>query len=290
MCHAPRPWQTHLVGFDNIAALPTRGSKPMQHKKSWLFACLLMTFAFATPGRAEEFVHRDLTLPSGVWALDLGLGIGHINEPAPMSDVTGLGLNLELKWGLTRALQFGLRTGLRFDTDGKLTEADRYGRTFETETYGTDGETIANPEVSLRYALIDSPITDLALEGRVYLPIESGTKLGFMLAVPMAFHLSPSARFDTGVYVPILLYDPTVTVVSFPFHLWLQANDRLALGLLTGVAIHNPGDTTTVPLGVGLNYGASHDADVRFWFLYPNVKGDGARDVFGGGVGVELRF
>ena len=262
----------------------------MQHVKRWLFASLAATFASLAPAQAEVFVHRDLTLPNGVWALDLGLGIGHIDQPAPISDVTGLGLNLELKWGLSRALQLGLRTGVRFDTDGKITQADRYGRTFETETYGTDGETIANPEISLRYTLIDSPVTDLALEGRIYVPIESGTKLGFMIAMPLAFHLSPVARFDTGVYVPILLYDSTVTVVSFPFHLWVQATDRLALGALSGIAIHNPGGNTTVPLGVGLNFGATHATDVRFWFLYPNFKGEGARDVFGGGIGLETRL
>jgi hypothetical protein len=267
----------------------------MQQMKRWLRASLATmflttTFAFVAPAQAEVFVHRDLTLPEGVWALDLGLGIGHIDEPAPIPDVTGLGLNLELKVALSRALQLGVRTGVRFDNDGKATQADRYGRTFETETYGTGSETIANPEIALRYTLIDSPVTDLALEGRVYIPIESGTKVGVMIAVPLAFHLSPVARFDTGVYVPILLYDPTVTVVSFPFHLWLQATDQLALGVLTGVAIHNPGGSTTVPLGVGLNFGATHTTDVRAWFLYPNVKGDGARDVYGGGLGLEMRF
>jgi hypothetical protein len=252
-------------------------------------ALLAATLA-PSPARGDVFVHRDQILPNGVWAFDLGLGIGHLSEPAPIDDVTGLGFNLELKGSLTPRLQLGVRTGIRVGSDGKATEADRFGRTFETETYGTGADTVANPELSLRYAVVDSPTVDLALDGRVYLPIESHTKVGIMLAVPLAFHLSPTVRFDTGIFVPIIFTDPTQTVISFPFHLWLQANNALALGVITGVAVHNPHSTTTVPLGLALNYGISSDADLRVWFLFPNVKGSGATNYYGVGLGLEARF
>lgn len=172
-------------------------------------------------------------------------------------------------------------------SDPRITQADRYGRTFETETYDTGGDTVANPEISVRYAFVDSPTLDLALDGRVYLPIDGD--VGMMVAMPLAFHLSPSVRFDTGIYVPIIFSDPTQSVISFPFHLWLQA-DRLAVGPMTGVAIHNPGGSTSIPLGIGLSYGASADVDLRAWLLFPNVRGSGGGKTFGGGVGIQARF
>jgi hypothetical protein len=263
----------------------------MRNSTGLVFLLTLLGAAAAPPrgARAEPFVHRDVTLPGGVWALDLGLGIGHTDASPPIGEITGLGFNLELKGGLTRELQLGVRTGIRVGTDGKLTRADRYGRTFETETYGTDGETIANPEISLRYNAIDTPTIDLGLDGRIYLPIESGTKVGILLGVPLQFHLSPSVRFDTGIFVPILFYDPTQSVLSFPFHLWLQV-DRLAIGPMTGVQIYNPGGHTAVPLGVALNYAATSEADLRAWLLFPDVKRSGGGKTFGVGFGVELRF
>jgi hypothetical protein len=259
-------------------------------KITLLIVTMVAALTAASSALAEIFVHRDLALPGGVWALDLGLGIGHLDPPGPSGPYTGLGFNLEVKGGLTSTLQLGLRTGIRVGNDGKSTRADRYGRTFETETYGTGFETLANPEVSLRFTVVDSPVVDLALEGRLYVPIEAHTSTGIMVAVPLAFHLSPTVRFDTGVFVPILFTDPTQSTISFPFHLWLQANDRLAVGPMTGVQIHNPGGTTTIPLGLGLNYAASSTADLRVWFLFPNIKGDGEARNFGAGFGVEARF
>jgi hypothetical protein len=256
---------------------------------------LLVSFSLAAivavvpPAQAEVFVHRDQTLPGGVWALDLGLGIGHVDRPAPFADVTGLGFNLELKGGLTQRLQLGVRTGIRVGDDGKATQADRYGRTFETETYGTDSETVANPEVSLRYEFYHSPTLELAFDGRVYLPIEKGTKVGIMLGMPLAFHFSPTVRLDSGIYIPILFYDPTQSVISFPIHLWFQA-DRLAVGPMTGVQIRNPGGSTAVPLGIAFNYAMSNDADLRTWLLFPNVNGTGGGKTFGVGFGIEVRF
>jgi hypothetical protein len=240
--------------------------------------------------QAGPFVDRPLVLPRAQWALDTGLGVGHLERPSPADDVNGLGFNLELRGGLTEDVQIGLRTGIRVDSEGRATRADQFGRTFDTETYGTGIDTIANPELSLRIAVVRTDAVGLGLEGRVYLPVEDGTKTGVMLALPLHFHLGDRARLESGVYVPIIFTDPTVSVVSFPFHFWLQATDSLALGPLSGVRLHNPGGTITVPLGAGLNYAASQDTDLRAWLLFPNVKGSGSTDYFGVGVGIELRF
>jgi hypothetical protein len=240
--------------------------------------------------QAASFVERPLVLPRSQWALDTGLGIGHLDLPAPAGDITGLGLNLELRGGVSDAVQLGVRTGFRLGDDGRATEADRFGRTFETETYGTGADTVANPEVSLRLAVVRTDAVALGLEGRLYVPIADGSKIGTMIALPLHFHLGERARLESGVYVPIIFTDPRTSVVSFPFHLWLQATDSLALGPISGVRLHYPGGSTSVPLGAGLNYAVSPESDLRAWLLFPNVKGSGSTDYFGAGVGLELRF
>jgi hypothetical protein len=252
-------------------------------------AAALVPLLVPGPARATPFVERPLTLPPSEWALGVGLGIGHDERPDPLDDITGLGVNLELRGGLTSGLQLGVRTGLRLGTDGRLTQADTYGRTFETETYGVGTDAIANPEVSLRVALLRTHVVGLGLEGRVYLPIEDGTEAGIMVAFPLHLHLG-AARLESGLYIPIIFTDPRTSVISVPFHFWFQASPELALGVLTGVRRYRPGGGTTVPLGVGLNYALSTATDLRTWLLFPNVKGDGATDDFGGGLAFELRF
>jgi hypothetical protein len=243
-------------------------------RRFWVLGLLLLV-----PARSwgASFVNRPLTLPRSEIALDLGLGLGHAG------DFNGVGFNLELHAGLTPRLQLGIRTGIRVGLDGKVTQADQYGRTFETETYGTDGKTIANPELSLRWGLSRGPVVDVALDTRLYIPTE-GTAAGIMLAVPIALRFSSAARLDTGVYVPVIFTSPASAVASFPAHLWFQL-DRLALGFLTGIRV---GSGVDVPLGVGLNYALNWDADLRFWFLFPDVNH--TTELFGGGVGLQVRF
>jgi hypothetical protein len=257
----------------------------------WLAAAALgAALSISGTTWADSVVDRPLTLPTGHWALGVGLGIGHDERPEPLDDITGLGLNLELRGGLTPTMEVGVRTGLRFGTEGRLTQADSFGRTFETETYGVGTDAIANPEISLRVALLRTDVVGLGLEGRVYLPIEDGTEPGIMIALPLHLHLGAAARVESGLYVPIIFTDPRTSVISVPFHVWFQTSPDLALGVLTGVRRYRPGGGTTVPLGVGLNYALSLATDLRTWLLFPNVKGDGATDDFGGGLALELRF
>src|SRR3954454_2627204 len=178
-----------------------------------VFLLLVGVFATTATGSAlaSPFVYRPITLSRSEWSLDLGLGLGHNDNP----DLTGFGLNLEMAAGLTSFLQLGIRTGFRLNDDGRAVRADEYGRTFETETYGTGHRSVANPEISLRWALVHST-AELALEGRLYLPVEDGTNAGIMVALPIALHLGSSVRVDTGLYVPIIFNDPTTTVISFP--------------------------------------------------------------------------
>jgi hypothetical protein len=246
-------------------------------RRVFLLLALLPVALIPVRAQAASYVNRPLTLPRGQVTLDFGLGLGH------RGDFNGVGFNLELHAGLTPRLELGIRTGIRAGADGRITQADYYGRTFETETYGTDGKTVANPELSLRYSLVRGPVADVALDTRLYLPTE-GTAVGIMLAVPIALRLSSTVRLDTGVYVPIIFNSPADALASFPAHLWFQL-DRLALGILTGIRVS--GDVE-VPLGVGINYAVSWDADLRFWFLFPDVNR--TTDAFGGGVGLQVRF
>src|SRR5688572_7664538 len=97
----------------------------------------------ARAAEAASFVSRPLTLSRSDFALDLGLGLHHVRSSP--EDITGFGLNLEMKIGLTSFLQLGARTGFRIGRDGRFTQADEFGRMFETETYGTGHDSVANP-------------------------------------------------------------------------------------------------------------------------------------------------
>jgi hypothetical protein len=79
-------------------------------------------------------------------------------------------------------------------------------------------------------------------------------------------------------------------VVSIPAHLWFQLNAPLALGVLSGLRISNPGGDTGVPLGIALNDALSRNGDLRFWFLWPDISADAGAKYFGVGVGLEVRF
>jgi hypothetical protein len=90
---------------------------------------LTMVSLVATARSAPAFVHRSIVLPQGDVALDPGLGIGR--APAgPNASITGLGMNLELRGGISSGLEIGFRTGLRFESEGRITRADNYGRTW----------------------------------------------------------------------------------------------------------------------------------------------------------------
>jgi hypothetical protein len=239
---------------------------------------------------APEWIYRGLTLPRGDIALDLGLGYGRQPSGAPDNhSVDGFGLNLEIAGGVTHDLELGFRTGVRFDDGGQATQADRYGRPFETETYGTNHDRMANPELRLRWTVARGSAVLLGLGARAYLPIEVASRFGLMFEMPVAFRLG-SVRIDTGVYVPIIFTNPTATVVSIPVHLWIQASSTFWLGPLFGLQIQNPGGHDAYPLGFGLGSSLSRQIDLRAWLLFPDIGQDQGGRTFGVGVGLQIRF
>jgi hypothetical protein len=232
---------------------------------------------------APPFVDRSITLPRHDLAFNFGLGIAHANNSL------GPGINLEGAGAFTSSLELGFRTGLRFGDAGRAGRADAYGRMFDTETYGDgDDAVLSNPEARLRWAVVQGQVVEVALEGRAYSPFTDG--FGLMFGVPMAFHLGRIVRFDTGVFVPVLFHTPTEAFVSIPFHLWIQATERLWLGPLTGVRFHsNGGGRVDVPFGFGLGYQVSRAVDFKTWLLFQDVANGSAR-AWGFGAGVELRI
>lgn len=238
---------------------------------------------------APIYIYRGIVLPPGDAAADMGVGIGRapLGPPSDRS-VTGVGMNLALSAGLSSSLEIGLRTGLRFEGEGRFMRADEYGRTWDTETYGTGGDTVANPELHLRWGVIRGAAAQLGLEFRLYLPIERGTHLGFMFGVPLMFRVG-NVRVDTGIYVP-MLFSPQRSAISIPLDIWFQAG-RAWLGPLLGVrTAQSGGSFNQYPLGFGLGYAASHSVDLRTWFLFPDIGAEAAARTFGFGFAVQVRF
>jgi hypothetical protein len=252
--------------------------------KTLTAALLGMVVALAAgTAAATSPVGRSLNLSNGTFELGLGAGIGH-REPI---DHTGLGINFELGYGITSVLELRLRSGLRFGEAGQVTDADRYGRPVETETYNLGSDSLANPEIGLRFNLVRSGTLELALDGKLYLPV-SGS-FGIMVGLPLALHLGSRLRLDTGLFVPIIFADPTYNEVSLPLHLWIKLQGGSFVGPITGVVFHSSGGRS-VPFGFGVGTALSYDADLRAWLLFEDISHDGARNAFGAGVGLYVTF
>jgi hypothetical protein len=240
---------------------------------------------------AAPWVDRHLTLPSGDWAFDFGLGVGHAAAP----DETAVGVNAEMAVGFLSRFELGVRTGVRFGDDvTRLINADDYGRLFDRQTLplGAEGdEVLANPEVRFRGAIVRDEIVELGLEGRVVLPFADGTVAGMLAGLPLAFHLGSRVRLDTAVDLPVVFYrDDTVVGLHLPLDVWIQATRRFWIGPMTGLAFDYLGDrrgTTSVSLGLGLGYEITHALDLKGMFLFPDIN-DESRD-FGLGAGIEVR-
>jgi hypothetical protein len=256
-----------------------------------LGVCLAATAA-RDAAAAPPWVDRSLTLPSGDWAFDLGVGMA---APPPAN----AGLNLEMGVGITSRIELGVRTGLRFgDGFARDEHPDAYGRLFDLQTFDQGGEAVANPEVRLRGALVRGAVGEVALEGRVVLPFEPGTDVGLLFGVPIALHLGDRVRLDTGGYVGTIVGrrgGPTFPFVgrpggttfalSVPVDVWIQATSRFWLGPISDFVIDSDGNGTAV-IGLGLGYQITHAIDFKAMALFPIPD----RDIENWGIGAGLQF
>jgi hypothetical protein len=264
----------------------------------WFVASLasMATFARTSPvAAAPPFVDRGITLPRHDWAFDFGLGIAHNDRTGDprFPTYTGAGLNLEGAVGITDRLELGLRTGVRFGDEGRATQADTYGRLFDRQTFGVNGDVMANPEVRFRGAVYRGDVAEVALEGRAYLPIEQGSRFGMMFGVPLLFHIGHSVRLDTGAFTPVLFYERTSFAVSLPLDVWIQATDKLWLGPITGLRFWHFDtnvDRTDVQLGFGLGYQIARAVDFKTMFYVPRINQDAGARNFGVGAGIQVRI
>lgn len=245
---------------------------------------------------AERWVDRPMTLHRLVFAGDVGLGIGHahVNRGLFNNDdsVTGLGMNLEAGLGVTETFELGLRTGIRFGDDGRITRADSYGRTLWTETYGVGADVVANPELRGRWTFYSGSVAEVGLDGRMFLPVEDNTNFGVMLGVPLAFHVADFLRIDTGAYLPIIFNDRTSSALTVPGYFWFQVGEKLWLGpmasLRFGISPQRSAETHLL-LGFGLGYQVANAIDIKTMILFPAVDDTIVRS-FGAGVGVQFRI
>jgi hypothetical protein len=243
-------------------------------------AALLAVLASA-PAGAASYVYRTLTLPGSTF--ELGLGAGIARRPGDV----GAGFNFELGYGIHSGLELRLRTGLRLGDEGRILGADRFGRPFETETYNLGSDSVANPEVGLRWVFARGGTAEIGLDWRITLPVSG--EIGLHFGLPIALHLG-QARLDTGVFVVFVFNEPeTDTLISLPLHLFFPVGGGTYLGPITGVRFHEGGDES-VPLGFGVGSALAYDADLRFWLLFPDVSEDGSARHFGVGVGLYLLF
>ena len=264
------------------------------HRPARLLAVAFVSLLAATllpasrASAAAPWIYRGLTLPRHDVAVGFGLGYGHRPAPAPQ-DEDGWGLNLELRAGVAQNFELGFRMGFRLDSGGRYTQADYYARPYETETYGTNNDSVSNPELRFRWSVARGYAAELGLELRAYLPIESNSRFGFMFGLPIALRAGP-IRFDTGLYVPVLFYDPTRTAVSIPLHVWIQAAYNFWLGPILGLRFESQGSHTAYPLGFGLGWQTSRAVDIRTWFLFPDMNQNAAARSYGVGIALEVRF
>ena len=133
-------------------------------------------------------------------------------------------MNLEIAGGVTHDLELGFRTGFRLDDDGQATQADSYGRPFDTETYGTGNDRVANPELRLRWSV-----------ARGYARRSSGSscartcrsransRFGLMFGLPIVAARRAGALRHGPLRPGPLLPTRRRTIVSVPLHLWIQA-------------------------------------------------------------------
>lgn len=250
---------------------------------------LALVTAATSSEAAERWIDRPMTLHQLVFAGDVGLGVGHRSRPGP--DVNGLGMNLEGALGVTERLELGLRTGVRFGDEGQATGADAYGRTLWTETYGTGGDAVANPELRVRWVAYSGSVAEVGLDGRVFLPVEAGTRFGLMFGVPLAFHVSDLLRIDTGAYIPIVFYRPAFNGLSIPGYFWFQTSEKLWLGPMAELRLidQGPGSHDAhLLVGFGLGYQVANSIDLKTMILFPTVD-DGLSRSFGLGFGAQFR-
>ena len=150
---------------------------PRHREATLLLLSVVAVFATTQASAAPAWVSRGIIIPRGDVALGLGLGFGRA-PTGPNTSMSGFGLNLEIAVGTSSNVELGVRAGFRLDDGGQGTQADGYGRAFQSETYGTRFDRVSNPEVRVRWVASRTSVAELGTELRAYVPTEAGSRFG----------------------------------------------------------------------------------------------------------------
>jgi hypothetical protein len=250
-----------------------------------------MLLATRASDAAPEFVTRPMTLPRHDFAGDVGIGVGHTRFG---NGFTGAGMNIEGAFGITESVELGLRTGVRFGDDGRFANADVYGRTLWTETWGSNNAgSLANPEARVRWNFFSGDVVEVGLDWRLYLPFEPRSRVGGMFGIPLAFHVGNFMRIDTGPYLPTFFYDPTIVLLTIPGYFWFQVTDKVWLGPMVSARFRlapGGGDQTDFLVGFGLGVQVHRAVDLKTMVLFPTIDETAGGQNWGAGFGVQFRI
>lgn len=279
-----------------------------------LGAMTALSLPMAARDAAAEgaFVDAPLALPPLKFSADAGIGFGTYqtyaldpnNPTAPPvlqgGTRVGWGTNLEAAVGLPVVGELGLRIGARFGSDGVAAGsgvgADHFARLFDPVVTEPGGDSVTNPEVRLRGALLALKVLELGLESRFVIPTANGAVFAVTPGIPLRVHVPGFLRVDTGVWVPIAFFQTTAYTVDIPAQAYFQVGDAF-FGPLTGIRYNVPNvpgasNTVDVPLGLGGGYtllGGRLDLKAQLRTERIN-DGAWASQYLGGGFGVGLRL
>lgn len=143
----------------------------------------------------------------------------------------------------------------------------------------------SNPALYGVYRLLDGDF-ELGAGLALYLPVESGSKFGMTLGVPMAYHLSPTARIDTGVQLTMSFTDPMVNTLNIPVGVTVNVTDNVFVGARIGLTgnLKGFGDSVAIPLYLRAGYTLANNAtggplaDLVLQFGFPGFLSLGASE------------
>lgn len=251
----------------------------------------------AAEASADKWVDRPVTLKMLNVSADAGFGIAQ--QTTLTGQKFGYGANLEAAVGLPLGLEVGVRTGFRFNDEGKASRADFAGRLFDPEgAYNLGTQMMANPELRVRKDFfLDMKVLQLATELRVFLPIDGATALGGQIGVPARLHIPAIMRVDTGVFVPYVINRgavPDYWAISVPVQVFFQVADFF-FGPMTGFRFNHQGDVLPddrkldISAGLGAGYTVG-PMDIKAQVYTSRVNDSNWSKFIAGGVGVGLKF
>lgn len=259
----------------------------------------LTVFFMAGAAAAQERqplaqAERPLTLPRLTLAPTASLEFEHvgISSPAYRVDANAFAVDLGLRFGITSDFEVGA-TLIPLDFAPLNRDVDVYyviPRFYFTYRFlRGDAEMGFNLQATIFTP--DRPLVTL-----IPLPIDSTKGVTLQPGFPMRFHLSRSARIDTGFFVPIgignrparLPFQSPTQVgagLKIPFEILFDITEPVHLAVNTGFGIGNfsdAGHSIYIPMGISGGYAVrGHKGpvfDIDAFFQWPSLIVPGADD------------